>query len=312
MSPKGIAMTSIWSMASPLLQRQSGLAARSVVVAAMLVASPGTVARKPANLPDGFPKPGQPRVVVQVAGAKPQRVMRFAPRATRLTAGITHLVRHSGQPEEHTIPTKARLTLKLTPKKGGADLAGELSGLSYEVPAGADPAFVEWFKSDTKSRTARPVAVGVTRSGVVRPDPVSYGTEAFPLRAFVPTLPREAIGVGARWEVRTLVQYRDSWSTHIVQYELKELTRNGGRVGWTLKYETSEATEPVRGPDGANMRSLGGSGTGSGEACFSLRNVVCGQSTAAIELGGSVLIDGKESTWRTANSWALSVVPTAP
>lgn len=242
----------------------------------------------------GYPAPGAPATVTLASpGAEPRTRLRYKVAAgTKETLTVTTGISLTMSMEGMAMPTMDMPQIKLTADMGVTGVApnGDITydvaftSMTAEAAPGMDPSLAAMMQGASGGITALKGSItmsdrGVNRSATLDVDKVTDPNLRQTLSALSSSLesmsmpmPEEAIGVGAKWEVRQAIKAAGAQTFQRVECELVAVDGQGA----TIRVK-SDQTAPPQGitnpalPPGSTVSidKLAGTGTGTVAVRFS-------------------------------------------
>jgi hypothetical protein len=245
----------------------------------------------------GYPAVGTPATVTLLSpGAAPRAPVRYriAP-GTKNTMAMSMAMSMAMTMGEMAAPALDMPVMKLTADltvtsvaaNGDATYDLQFTGMDAETRPGQDPSAAAMLKSSAQGITAIKGTVVVSNRGVNRSarfdldkvgDPMlkqMLGSLSTSIESMSTPLPEEAIGVGARWEVRQAFTTAGTATFQRAEYEL--VSADTGGVTMRVSVDQTAPRQMVDNPalpPGATMEVEKISGTGAGSMTLRLDSLV--------------------------------------
>lgn len=303
------------------------LPALLVVCAFLAGAAPGAQTQTP-SMP-GYPAVGAPATVsVLSPGAEPRKQLRYsiAPTLTQtmdMTTAISMSMNLGGMAMPMDMPTmKMSADLAVTGIATNGDITYSIAftGMTAEGGADANPMVAQMMAGAADSIKAIKGTATVSNRGVVKSSKLDIGDPtlqqvlgqaATSLENVSMPFPEEAIGVGAKWEVRNAVTSGGQTSFQKSIYELVSI--DGPTV--SLK-ATTEQTAPPQSvsnpalPAGTEMALEKLTGTGTGTIVIRLDSLVpTSQAESSVTMSMSISMGGMSQPVTSDMKMKMSVAP---
>jgi len=269
---------------------------RVALIGVLLVANLSLLrAQTPGQQPEGYQAAGAPAIVKLIsAGAAPRSALRYAvPADAKEHMDVTLDMSMSMDMGGMSMPAMTLPGMKIgadvavTAESPAGDITYTMGFTGMTMAAGADPAIAEQVQATSDFMKTVTGSVTINNRGVVRTANIDLGKMASSqlgqmlgstsemLKNALTPLPEEEVGIGARWEVRYLV---DAAGMKMFQRMELELVALDGKTA-TVKV-TTEQTAPPQSvsnpamPSGASMQLQKMTGSGSGTAALRLNGLV--------------------------------------
>jgi hypothetical protein len=259
----------------------------AIVTGSGLKAADYGVQTQAASMP-GYPAPGGPATVTLAApGAEPRTKLRYKVAAgLKETISITTTIGLTMSMEGMAMPTMDLPMMKLTADMAVTAVApnGDITydvaftGMTAEAAPGMDPSLAAMMQGAADGITALKGSAtisdrGVSRSTTINVDKITdpnlkqtLSAVANSLEGMSMPMPEEAVGVGAKWEVRQASKAAGAQTFQRIECELTSVDAQGATIRVKL-----EQTAPPQGisnpalPAGSvvNIEKLAGTGTGT-------------------------------------------------
>jgi len=278
-----------------LLRRSRWLVVLSLLALSTVVR--GQAGQTAIVAPAGFPAVGeQPRVTLVAPGAEPRKALRL----TVANDLKSHMDMEMGMAMAMNVAGQAIPATEIPAMRIGADMnvtnvtaSGDVTytmnftGVALANTAGVDPsltAVIDSMNNDLKAITG---SATVTNRGInrqVKIDTSKVTNSQFTqmmdsvtnsLNGVSSPLPEEAVGVGARWEVRQTLSSGGITMFQKVEYELTAF--DGKSATLNVKIDQTGPPQPMKNPNlppGANVTVESMTGSGTGTMTVPLNNLV--------------------------------------
>jgi hypothetical protein len=278
---------------------------------------------------DGYPSAGAPATVTLVSpGAAPRRTLRYAiaagPNANAdMTMTMSMAMNAGGTSMPMDLPgMKMTMTLAVTGVEPNGDVTYDLAftGLTLDDTGGANPAIAAVLEPMRASILSVKGTTTISSRGVTKSATFDAGDASLQALMNQATssvenlsnpLPEEAVGVGAKWDVRGA---NSSGGQTIFQKTGYEITAMDGQ-SVTLKV-TAEQTAPPQAvsnpslPAGAEMYLEKMVGSGEGTVVIRLDSLVpTSEMTMISTMAMSVSIGGQHQSIATDNKVKVTIAP---
>ena len=264
-----------------------------VFVVCALLASAGSSAQTPQLSMPGFPAPGAPpAITVASTGAAPKKALRYAvPNGQKATMDLNIKMGMSMNMAGMAMPmdmpgmmmTAESVVTSVDPN-GDITYSLAFTGLTFDAAADANPAIAAALQGAAANITSMKGTTTISSRGVTKSAKMDVGDPTMQqmLGQMTSTIenlsnpfPEEAVGVGAKWEVRQAVTAGGQTTFTKTEYEVVALDAN--TVTLKTKSEQSAPPQTVSNaalPAGAEMMLEKLAGTGTGTARISLNSLV--------------------------------------
>ena len=244
-----------------------------------------------------FPAVGEPAIVTLVEpGAAPRRELRYrVSRDETMTMDMSMLMSMTMEMGGMVMPTTnmplmltaADLTMNDVAESGDMTYRITFTKAGVETADGVDPALLAAMQSMERALVGLTGTTTVSDRGVVRAVAFDLGGITDPqmeqamapmaaqMKQFSMPLPIEAVGVGAKWDVRHRLDLNGIETSQVGSYELTAL--DGDMVTLTVSVEQTAANQTIDNPDlppGASMRLRRLTARGSGTIQLDLTSLV--------------------------------------
>lgn len=236
----------------------------------------------------GYPAPGGPATVTLASpGAEPRTRLRYKVAAgLKETMSLTTAIGLTMSMEGMAMPAMDLPLMKLTADMAVTGVApnGDITydvaftGMTAEATPGMDPSVAAMMQSAGDGITALKGSVtisdrGVNRAATINVDKVTdpnlrqtLGAIASSLESMSMPMPEEAVGVGARWEVRQAIKAGGAQTFQRVECELASVDAQGATI--RIKVEQTAPPQGISNPalpagTTVNIEKLAGTGTGT-------------------------------------------------
>ncbi len=297
----------------------------SLALVAQTAAPP---AQAPAIKMDGYPAPGEPAIVMLLApGTAPLQALRYAiPKGQKARMDMTMAMSMAMDMGGMAVPVdmppiKMAIDIAVTDVAANGDLTADLNfaSMTVENTPGANPQLVQTMQAAFAGMTSLKARSIVSNRGVTRSTSLEVNDPAMrqifdQVRSSFENLsmpfPVEAVGRGARWEVR---QTMGGAQTVFQKSELEVVSIEGSAVSLKVRTEQVAPPQPVSNPDlppGAEMRLEKLSGTGSGTMTIRLDSLVpTSQADAVSKATMSVAMGGQTQPVSVETKLKISITP---
>lgn len=265
-----------------------------LLVAALIVlpAIPTRAQQKPIALA-GYPAVGSPPVVTILApGAAPRVALRYKIPAGQksvmeMTMGVGMNMNVGGMAVPMDMPPIIMAAnIDVTNVAPNGDVTFDLAFTKVSIGAGADPTVAAAMEAASASITALKGSATVTSRGVTKSvkldtskvDPAmqqALGQMTSQFENMSMPLPEEAVGVGARWEVRQALTAGGMTMFQKAEYEVTAV--DAGSVSVKVKIEQQAPPQPFNAammPPGTDATIEKMSGTGTGTMTIQMNGLV--------------------------------------
>jgi len=256
----------------------------AVLAVCALVASTGSSAQTAQLKMPGFPAPGAPpAVTVSSTGAAPKKALRYViPSGQKATMDITVNMGMSMNLAGMAMPMdmpgmKMTADAEVTKVDPNGDITYTLAftGLTVDATPGTNPAVAAAFQGAAANITSMKGTTTISNRGVTKSAKMDIGDPTMQqmLGQMTSTIenlsnpfPEEAVGVGAKWEVRQALTSGGQTSFTKTEYEVVAL--DGDTVTLKMKMEQTAPPQSVSNPalppgTEVSLEKLVGSGTGT-------------------------------------------------
>ena len=265
----------------------------AVLVVCSLFASAGTSAQTPQLTMAGYPAPGAPpTVTVASTGAGPKKALRYViPAGQKATMEINLKMGMSMNMAGMAMPMdmpgmKMTADAAVTQVDPNGDITYTLAftGLTIEAAADANPAVAAALQGAAANITSMKGTSTISSRGVTKSAKMEVGDPTMQqmLGQMTSTIenlsnpfPEEAVGVGAKWEVRQAITSGGQTSFTKTEYEL--MAMDGNTVTLNTKMEQTAPPQSVSNPAlpaGTEIALEKLSGTGTGTTKITLNSLV--------------------------------------
>ena len=263
-----------------------------LVSLALIAQTAAPPAQAPAIKMDGYPAPGEPAAVTLLSpGAAPLQALRYtiakgqkARMDMTMTMSMAMDIGGMAVPMD-VPPMKMAIDITVTDVAANGDISADMgfASMTVENAPGANAQLVQTLQAGFAGMTSVKARTTVSNRGVTRS--TSFDVSDPALRQVFDQIkssfenmstpfPVEAVGRGARWEVR---QTLGGVQTVFQKSELEVVSIEGSAVSLKVRTEQIAPAQPVANPDlppGAEMRLEKLSGTGNGTMTIRLDSLV--------------------------------------
>jgi len=315
----------------PSILRRTLIAFASL--AALVIAAPVHIRAQQAPVTlAGYPAPNAPAtVVLSSPGAEPRTPLRY-----KVTAGqkcsmeMSTVVSVTVSMEAMSMPAMDLPTMKMTADLVVKDVAANgditydlaFTGMTAEAQPGMDPSMVAMMQGAAGDITKLKGTVTVSNRGVTKATALDLNAVtdpnlkqvlnqmSGPIQNISMPLPEEAVGVGAKWEVRQAVNAAGIQSFQRNEMEIVKI--DGTSVTLRAKSEQTAPAQTVANPmmAGATMDVEKMSGTGTGTIVLRLDGLVPTSETSIDSLASMTMnMGGQAQKLGLAMKMKMSVAP---
>ena len=290
----------------------------SLLVVVCLMAS-GLSAAPPQQTPTislpGYPAVGSPPTVTLASpGAEPRMRLRYKPVAgSKESMTMTMTMGLSMSMDGMSMPAMDMPVMKLTADTGVTSVAANgdvtydvaFTGMTAEPGPGMDPSIAAMVQGSADSIRALKGSItmsdrGINKTSTMNVDQITdpmakqlLASMSSSLEALSMPMPEEAVGVGAKWEVRQAIKNAGAQMFQRITCELTSLDAQGATIRTSVEQTIPAQTVTNAALPGATMNVEKGAGTSAGTLALRFNSVVptseASGSTAmamALDMGG--------------------------
>jgi len=260
--------------------------------------TPAAPAQKPKITMAGYPAPGETaKLTVLATGAEPKKALRYNIPATfkgrvEMVTSMNMTMNMMGQSMEMAVPAiKMGIDLAVTGVAPNGDISYSMAFSSMTVEGDASNPLVMQMQAASATITGVKGTTSMTNRGLTKDsnldvaDPATkamLGQMTSSVENLLPAFPEEAVGVGARWEVRQAISAAEQTQFQKAVYEITAIS--GTSVSLKVTTENTAPPQPI---NAALAAAAGGemmldkmSGTGTGTMTVSLDSLTPTTSVA--------------------------------
>lgn len=301
----------------------------------LLAATASPFAQSQAPSMPGYPGVGAPALVTLASpGAEPRTRLRYRIAADHKSAmlmtmavGVSVNVAGMSMPAMEMPVMKMTANLTVTGVAPNGDVTYEVAftGMSAEALPGMDPSMVAMMQAAAAGITQLRATAIVNDRGINRDmkvdldkitDPslrMSLGSLSSSIESMSTPLPEEAVGVGARWEVRQVVRANDAHTFQRIECELVSI--EGAVVNLRAKIEQNTPPQVINNPmlpAGASMEIEKMTGSGSGTLAIRLDGLVPTSEISSTSSASMIMnMGGQTQNVNTDTRMKINVAPAA-
>jgi hypothetical protein len=293
---------------------------RALLAAVLLAFSASNLTRAQSqtiSLP-GYPNVGSPATVtVASPGAEPRTRLRYKVTAGQVfvmsvttSLGLTMSLEGMSMPamDMPTMKMTANLTVKDVAANGDITYDIAFTEMTAEALPGMDPSMVAMVQGAAGQITALKGTMTTTDRGVSKsggldlnkiPDPnlrQTLGSVSGSLESMSMPLPEEAVGMGAKWEVRQAINAAGAQTFQRVECEVTSISASS--VSLRLKVDQTTPPQSISNPQlpaGASMEIEKMGGTGTGTSTIQLGSLVPTSEIQSTNAASMVMSMGGQS-----------------
>jgi hypothetical protein len=305
----------------------------ATLVAVLFVAPLRTGVTSAQQSPPGFPAAGEPPVVTMLsAGAAPRTALRYAletgQSSTMEMGMLMSMAMEMGgmaAPEVQMPLMKFTATLEVTEVAANGDISYRVkfSGNTVEDTPGVDPSIIAAMRGQNLDLTGveslgTVTSRGLTKSVTFDLDKVSnpqlkqtLGSMSSTIESLSIPLPEEAVGVGARWEVRQRSNFNDLVMFQKTTVEVTAMEGNTLTMATTVEQTapSQSMTNPAL-PPGTEVQLRELMGTASGSGTMRLNALVpTSEASGRMSMVMDVSVAGTNQTMSMVMTTKMTVSP---